>query len=349
MNLKFNKGEWSEFYTFIKILSDGRLPLADSKMNNRNSEYLQVLAVLNNNIDYTRSENNITFVFEDDVISIPVKKFKENSELLLNAILNSKGRTFEVESASHFANTLHIDSLKQSSRKKGDIKIKVHDAFTNADLVQNFSVKSYLGSKPTLLNASNGTIIKYKVLGNEVSDEEINEINTCSSHILDRLNLISKKGLKIVYDDMNDATFKENLQMIDTNFPELLAELYLSSYYIKGKALNKVVPYYLDKNTSANKKIITYNVKEFLISIALGMVPKTAWSGLDEANGGYIVVKKDGEIVCYYIYDRNDLKQYLYDQTHFDTPSSKRTNLGMIERENDGSLSFNLTVQIRFK
>ena len=80
------------------------------------------------------------------------------------------------------------------------------------------------------------------------------------------------------------------------------------------------------------------------------MVPQTKWSGLDEANGGYIVVKDNAEVLCYHIYDRNKLKQYLYTHTKFDTPSTSRYskyNAGLVTKENDSSY-FTLVMQIRF-
>jgi hypothetical protein len=40
----------------------------------------------------------------------------------------------------------------------------------------------------------------------------------------------------------------------------------------------------------------TYKFKKILCSRALGMKPAKPWDGLDEANGGYIIVKTDGEI-----------------------------------------------------
>ena len=39
MGKKFNKGEWSEFYVFIKILYDKKLYLLDSDLNQLDSFY----------------------------------------------------------------------------------------------------------------------------------------------------------------------------------------------------------------------------------------------------------------------------------------------------------------------
>ena len=54
--------------------------------------------------------------------------------------------------------------------------------------------------------------------------------------------------------------------------------------------------------------------------IALGMMPASQWKGKYEATGGYIIVKEDGDILCYHIYNRNEFREYLYNNTKFDTP-----------------------------
>ena len=80
-----------------------------------------------------------------------------------------------------------------------------------------------------------------------------------------------------------------------------------------------------------------------LVAVALGMEPNTKWNGLEDANGGYIVVKDDGEV----LYDRNKLREYLYRNTKFDSPSSKRTGAGLVSEEAENQI-FSLTIQIRF-
>ena len=51
-------------------------------------------------------------------------------------------------------------------------------------------------------------------------------------------------------------------------------------------------------------------MKVLLIDVALGMTPGAEWLGKYDANGGYLVVRKDGKIVCYHFYNRNDIEDY---------------------------------------
>lgn len=46
-------------------------------------------------------------------------------------------------------------------------------------------------------------------------------------------------------------------------------------------------------------------IGKFFCSCALGMKVTKKWDGLDEANGEYIIVKTDGEILAYHIYNHN--------------------------------------------
>ena len=78
------------------------------------------------------------------------------------------------------------------------------------------------------------------------------------------------------------------------------------------------------------------------------MTPGTEWDGLDNASGGYIIIKKDGDIVCYHLYNRNFFEEYLYRNTQFDRPSASRHDYGYIYKEN-GKYFIDLNVQIRFK
>lgn len=68
----------------------------------------------------------------------------------------------------------------------------------------------------------------------------------------------------------------------------------------------------------------------------------------EDANGGYIVVKKDGNVVCYHIYNRNDFEQYLFDYTFFDRASTSRHGFMSIYKENY-IYKINLNLQIRFR
>lgn len=78
------------------------------------------------------------------------------------------------------------------------------------------------------------------------------------------------------------------------------------------------------------------------------MEPGTVWSGDDNANGGYIVAKSDGEVLAYHLYNRDKFKQYLLENTKLERGSTSKHNYASIYKEN-GKMYINLNLQIRFK
>lgn len=67
-----------------------------------------------------------------------------------------------------------------------------------------------------------------------------------------------------------------------------------------------------------------------MTSAALGMMPAKVWNGQYDANGGYLVVKKDGEILCYHFYDRNRFEEYLFTNAYLERSSTTRHEYALI-------------------
>lgn len=90
-------------------------------------------------------------------------------------------------------------------------------------------------------------------------------------------------------------------------------------------------------------------MKVLLLDAALGMTPAKEWTGIYDANGGYLVVRKDGEIVCYHFYNRNDVEDYLYNNTRFERASRDRYHFGNVYRGSDGWFYIKLNCRLGSK
>lgn len=77
------------------------------------------------------------------------------------------------------------------------------------------------------------------------------------------------------------------------------------------------------------------------------MTPAKAWTGRYNATGGIIIVKEDGELVCYHIYNKNEFEDYLVKNTRFEQASTTRYNFGKLYKEKE-SILIKLNLQIRF-
>lgn len=224
--------------------------------------------------------------------------------------------------------------------------MEIHDTFTNFERICGFSIKSDLGNQPTLFNSSQSTNFQFEIFG--VEDSDIEEINSISSKnkLRDRINKIPEmKFTKIL-----SETFSKNLLFVDTQMGKILAEM-LKIYYGTGISDCNEIATLLDEKDFLKfgaENLYSHKLKKFLCAVALGLRPKKFLNGLDEANGGYIIVKESGEILAYHLHDRDSFENYLINNTKFDTPSTERHKFGKIYVE-DGKKFINLNLQIRFK
>lgn len=352
-----NIGEWSELYTLFKLLADGKLYAADADTNKIPSIYYDVLKVLRAektvNLEYSR-EAEIKIINADsnvEICSVPIAAFVEQTDKLLAGIRSKNGAkgAFELPEIWTFAQSIKCQSLKAKAQDKADIFLMVHDIMSGRDDTFGFSIKSQLGSPSTLLNASGATNFTYKVIGKTLSQTEIDNFNNFKK-FKDKFDYLHSLGADIEFIEVDNEILEFNLKMVTSEMPEIYADM-IKSYY-EGKA-NKIAE--LTDLTATGGLIdtldnITYlkhMVKNLLTNIALGMVPNTLWTGDYEATGGYIIVKDDGDIVCYHIYNHNAFMNYMLANTRFDTPSQSRHGFGKIYNEKGGQM-LKLNVQIRF-
>lgn len=356
--LSGNKGEWSEVYVLLKLLADKKVFAGDKDLNHIKDLFYPIIKILRN-----ERETNLNFEYDGDLIlinannesiKIPISEFQQNSKILLNSLLAQKTSSFEIPEIEKFINSYGSTSLKASSSIKSDITIQIHDFRTGLNPELGFSIKSQLGGASTLLNAAKTTNLIFKVSGIQDSNKALNEVNLINTKnkIRDRISKIAELGGNLEFYNFEKSTFKNNLTLIDSKLPEIVSQMVLSFYSRGTNQINELSAQLTDNNPlkfdlENNLPYYEYKIKRFLTDIALGMMPSTPWTGILDATGGYLVVKNDGDIICYHIYNRNQFEDYLFNHTKLETPSSRRHNFGVLYTEDD-TLCFNLNLQIRF-
>lgn len=360
--MRGNKGEWSELYTFLKLLGDGVLYAGDEHLERIESVFYPLISIVreeNNGQYYLNEQSNIKIENSEGKVLLEIsrRRFIEEAKELFDLLINAKGSSFEFHELDDFLKEIRIEKLKSSSENKRDITIVVHDEKTNMKPTLGFSIKSRLGSSSTLLNPGNPTNFIYEIMQNnslQSLEELMNEVNHLStrSKIKDRTRIILENN-KLNYVTVESPTLEYNLQLIDSLLPSIVGQMLI--YYYGGRAssvkelveiLEKENP--LDFNQSFDHRFYEYKIKNMLTDIALGMTPQKVWTGQYDATGGYIVVKEDGDIICYHIYNRTEFQNYLLNQTLLDTPSSGRYKFGEIYKD-DHKYKYKLNLQIRFK
>ena len=346
----------------LKLLGDGKVYAGDQNLNKIQDLFYPIIMILRQekegNFNYRLQDKDVVIQTPEgeELLRIPASVFLVEAEKLLKAINENEG-AFAIPQIETFINSIHCHSLKAKSTDKTDIRIILHDRRTKINSEMGFSIKSQLGGDSTLLNASKATNFNFKIEGAPFSDDDIscvNSLNPKRNKVIDRVNAIKKKGGKLVFDKVDNPTFRNNLIMLDGDLPAIIAYLLLEQLDSGVSALNELAEKLTEGNplnydiTQASPFYV-YKIKHLLTSAALGMMPATAWSGKFDANGGYLVVKKDGEILCYHFYDRNRFEDYLFSNAYLERSSTSRHEYASIVKENDGTLSFKLNFQVRLK
>jgi len=353
-----NKGEWSEIYTLLKIISDKRLFVGDSNLNKIESLIFPVIKILreqsNDSYQYGYDNDLVVIKGNQEEFRIPIGVFQKQAVFLLSKLKETTSATFSIPEIETFINSFNCASLKAKSSVKSDIKIVIHDQRTGTTPELGFSIKSQLGGASTLLNAGKTTNFIYKIEETLLSDNQIVEINSIDtrSKIKDRIEKIRAYSGTFKFKTTESSIFGNNLILIDSALPKILSEIiYLFFTSTHSKTIDlvleiaKINP--LGYNLESNHPFYLYKIKRFLTDIALGMMPSKVWTGELDATGGYLVVKDDGEVLCYHIYNRNEFENYLLNNTKLETASSSRHEFGTVYREGE-QLYFKLNLQIRF-
>ena len=356
---EYNKGEWSELYVFFKLLSEGKLHAANSDLQKIPELFYPILSIIRKEggetLEYHR-DSNIRVVIEgssEPIVVFSIAEFFDIARSLLASIREGEGN-FSIPWLSEWLETLKIVSITSNSRYKSDITVKVLDRNTNLSPILGFSIKSQLGSASTLFNSSQATNFVYSVTTpDNYNPESVNSI-TDFPKLKRRIQTLIENGCVIKFRELDSPVFSNNLKMVDSRLPELFAMILLNFYCDLARpdlesalaTLHEQNP--LGVDLSHGHPFYEHKLKSALTEFALGLMPATVWDGRSEATGGFIIVKDDGELVCYHIYNRNDFQDFLLKNTKIDTPSSSRNRFGMVYRENN-KLLIKLNLQIRYK
>jgi hypothetical protein len=350
-----NRGEWSEIYAFFKLLADGKLYCGDGYLNRYDEKYYPILEIFRNdspdrNAYKVHAAKKAILVAGRTInIEIPQEQFREEAQILFNAIKNLESADFE--DTLHFMERIECGPIKAKSSDKADIRIVIHNLATGSKPELGYSIKSRLGSDSTLIN-SNRDASNFVFKINGINDAQMSYVNTLGKFKA-KFDYIKSIGGSWEFFKVSNEILRDNLTLLDLGMARIIAECIIKYYTGQGNSIAEICKQItiddpLKICNNEYQPMYIYKLKQFLLAFALGMTVSSPWNGEFNANGGYIVVKEDGDVICYHFFDRNDLESYLFYNTRFDTPSTSRHEFGKIYKEND-SYFIKLNLLVRFK
>ncbi len=353
---KANLGEWSELYTLGYLLVHGGASAADEKQNAIPGNFHKVLRVILGNekndseIEYFIGKAAIELM-TDGVVFATVNRddIRLSLQHMLTELLDgSRKGTFELPEGVNLLKLLSRERISASSRQReSDLEIVLEDPATNVPTPRvGFSIKSQLGGRSTLLNASPATNFVYKIVPN---DQSIRNPYPEFEHGKHRQNLkkLYDSGYHLEFKNLANETFYHSLVLLDMQFPNLLAKVLLNSYLSKEDSFETNTYHVFPREDVSSRQPI-FKLKEFLGAVAMGLRPNSAWDGDTTKFRGIIVVKIDGEVLFYYLYNRKNFEEHLFSELAFERPSTSRHKYGSIY-SHAGEDLIKLNLQLRFK
>ncbi len=368
MSVSANRGEHSELLAFLRILHEGRVQVAD-KFGEPRQAWLKVSAIQRPSdpdrryliADYHVVVTNNAGVELCRALRSTVRAL---ADALFLQIKESQGPSFVCPAGDEAFMLLRLEGAKADSAAKADLLLELASPVFDGEVLSlGFSVKSELGGLPTLLNAG-ATQFEYRIEGCSAGDALAVQEGAPRNKDKDYpgpmrlMPALAVSKARVVFESVVDPVFEQNLKMIDTSFPRILADTLMHAYLRGELALKDAVrsPALLDELSKVLslplpmvERIVKHKMKELLRQSALGMNPGRQWEGQVEAHGGWIIVKESGQIVCFHVVNDDDFREYLLQGTKFDTPSMKRSRAGYVYRQGEEpNARLRLSLQVRF-
>jgi len=336
-----NKGEWSEAYTFLRLLVNPLVSAANDDLEAKPGKYYLVKGI---NVAIDSSEVTVRpmeskYALMDSAKGVTSDEIRSSLPQILNEI-NSGERAFSIPIAQSIFERMGLNKFKAASSKKVDIELELPSLGGGQDAKLGFSIKSMLGSASTLFNASSTTNIRFSFTPSKVTPQEILGLKYHELRPFLQGEQISLEGFEL-------ETFKDNLEFFGSDFPEKLAQIVLTAYLGSGTTTltEAITLWSADNGGQIAASKLTFQMKNFLRSTALGMRPGSPWQGDLEGYGGYLIVKPDGDLVCLHLENDDDFRSYLLSHTKFDFPKSSLFSRSSIQ---GSELHFSVNFQIRF-
>lgn len=350
-----NVGEWSELYTLGYLLANGGAFAADKKQNPIRDKFYKVLeiflagrapidevsySILDEEVE-VRPAGEMPFRVSQSEVKLKLQEFFEE----LTAEDNT--RTFPLVTGGELMVLLSKKFISASSAQTtSDLELILEDKTTKLPTPRiGFSIKSQLGSASTLLNASGATNFLFKVIPPE-GLEEVDFPAMETGAVRANIRALDNAGFSFEFVSIDSENFTSNLELVDSNMPANLAKLLFEFYSSKSSNLAEVATIAYPSDSAKSPQQV-FKLKQFLGAVAMGLRPTGEWDGDVTKFKGLIVVKVDGDVVFYYLYNLTDFQEFLFDSVKLEVASTTRHKFGELYKESDNYF-VKLNLQIRF-
>lgn len=377
-----NIGEWSEMYIFFKLMSDRKVYVADKDMNRLKDVFLNIISIIreeNKGKEYRYFTGDVVKITlnGEEVATVDSARFTDNAKKVWDMIISKKDTTFSDQEVIDFLSSIFIQNISSPAQKKSeffggtaDIVLDTMDYRSGVNQIMGFSCKSDIDAAATLFNASgDNTNFEYEIVGN-FDDEKMNAFNGMFHEVTkkgvtkyevatgDRMRYLKECGVDLRFvNPVKDVARQNLVRCGGMEMPKILGGMLKYYYFECGAAsvgVEDAIKYLADTDYVGygfDDLYDTYRVKiaNLLYAMFTGLRFSKPWSGRSDVSGGYIVVKRDGDVVAFHSCIADEFKDFLIDKLKFEGPSCSRHKYMEIYKKDDGKYYLKLALQFRFK
>jgi hypothetical protein len=226
-----NLGEWSELYTLGYLLVHGGAFAADENQKPIPEIFHKVLQVYlaeklgQPETEYVINKDDVAILIDGKIAATVYRSAIEGSlEVMLQELTDgSHKKTFPLVTGNSLLDLLKRSRISASSSEhENDLELILEDLVTKSPTPRvGFNIKSQIGGRSTLLNASGATNFVYKVISNDPSIQNQLPSFVHGKHG-DNLKLLYGAGFHLEFESMSNEVFYQNLTLLDMQFPNHL-------------------------------------------------------------------------------------------------------------------------------
>lgn len=294
-------------------------------------------------------------------------------DILWKLVEENTETKFSSDIVDKFLNSIHIHKPKSPAQIVSkfcggtvDVVIETKDR-SGINRILGFSCKSDLKFSSTLLNASvdNANLV-YEVIG-DIDDEKmvhfnslfkvkkkrfLNPENPTGEKIIEVQEVATADRMSYMHQIRCDPKFVDTVKPLAKanlikcsvmEMPAIIGGMLKKFYYenltrcttmencIEYLADNDFVGYGFDDLQETYRGKIAHSLLCTFIGMRLG----SKWNGRQKVNGGYIVVKNDGDVVAFHFTIVDEFKDFLVTKMIMESPSHSRHRDMVIYKEGD--------------
>jgi type II restriction enzyme len=335
-----NVGEWSEIYAIARLLAGEIIVTPVGKSFQIDAAQLQH-SVSESPMEYKVTNETISLTRDNRTESkVEQKEISELATLLLTDIRRKSTRTFESRSGNALTELLGFSGA--SAVLRDDVRVRYGAG--RAASWRGLSIKSFLGARPTLLNASPATNFVFKLSGSPLTLKHVAKLGHLTMRPL--FKYLNDNSVSLEFVSMDSKTFEQSLRSFSPRLGTLVANL-LRQAALQRKKLVKEVWIEVAKSCRRDGQIVDADFLNFLGAVGLGLQPATRWVPRGADFGGFLIVNVNGDVELLDETAIEALGARLFNELRFEWGSRARHKFG-VPYQVDGEVFLKLNLQLRF-